>query len=149
LGEPLNQGAHLRIFFLRLIFALAAIYDFAIGAAFLFQGPRLFDLTNVPAPNHWGYIYFGALLLMVFGLMFLAVTLDPVQHRNLIPFGTLLKASYCGVVGYYWIQTDVPDLFKPFVYADGLMFVVFWLAYWQLRRIAISYPREVMPARAV
>jgi hypothetical protein len=151
----------MRVLFLRLIFGFAAIYDFAIGAWVIFAGAQMFEVTHIPAPQHWGYVQFCALLLMTFGLMFTAVAIDPVQHRNLIPFGALLKASYCGVVGYYWIwelklrginagtvENPLPDIFKWFVYADALMFFIFCLAYRQLRRIAISYPKEVMVQRA-
>ena len=58
---------------IRLLFAVAGVYDFFIGLAFLLFGPRLFDSAGVPQPNHWAYIQFGALLLVVFGLMFFAV----------------------------------------------------------------------------
>src|SRR5436190_1091802 len=99
------------------------------GQTFLFFGPRLFDSAGVPQPNHWAYIQFGALILVVFGLMFFAVARDPVSNRNLIPFGMLLKLSYTGLVAYYWITTDCPLLFKPFAVIDGAMLVLFLLAY--------------------
>jgi hypothetical protein len=115
----------------RLLFVIAGLYDFVIGVVFLFFGPQLFDAAGVPHPNHWGYIQFGALLLMIFGVMFFEVARDPVGNRNLIPYGMLLKLSYTGLVAYYWIATDCPWLFKPFVVIDGVMFVLFLLAYVQ------------------
>jgi hypothetical protein len=113
----------------RLLFAVAGLYDFLIGLTFLFVGAQLFDATGVPHPNHWAYIQFGSLLLMVFGVMFFAVAHDPVANRNLMPFGMLLKLSYTGLVAYYWVTTDCPMLFKPFAIIDAVMFVLFWLAY--------------------
>jgi hypothetical protein len=113
----------------RLIFLVAGLYDFIIGLTFLFFGPQLFDAAGVPQPNHWAYIQFGALLLIVFGIMFLAVARDPVGNRNLMPFGMLLKLSYTGLVAYYWATTDCPMLFKPFAVIDAVMFVLFLLAY--------------------
>jgi hypothetical protein len=113
----------------RLLFALAGAYDFIIGLAFLFFGPQIFDTTGVPHPNHWGYIQFGSLLLVIFGIMFFAVAYNPVANRNLIPYGMLLKLSYTGLVAYYWITTDCPLLFKPFAVIDAVMFVLFFLAY--------------------
>lgn len=115
----------------RLLFGVAGLYDFIIGFVFLLFGRPLFDATGVPPPNHWGYILFGALMLMIFGTMFLAVARDPVRNRNLIPYGMLLKLSYVGLVGYYWLATDCPMLFKPFAVIDGIMFVLFLLAYWK------------------
>ncbi len=114
---------------IRLLFGIAGAYDFVIGLVFLFFGPRLFDATGVPHPNHWGYIQFGSLLLVIFGTMFFAVAYDPAANRNLIPYGMLLKLSYTGLVAYYWVTTDCPLLFKPFAIIDGVMFVLFWLAY--------------------
>jgi hypothetical protein len=116
----------------RLLFAVAGLYDFLIGLAFLFFGPRLFDAAGVPPPNHWGYIQFGSLMLVIFGMMFFAVSHDPVANRNLILFilyGMLLKLSYTGLVAYYWVTTDCPALFKPFAIIDAVMFILFLLAY--------------------
>jgi hypothetical protein len=108
---------------------IAGLYDFGIGLVFLLFGSQLFDSAGVPQPNHWGYIQFGSLLLVVFGTMFFAVAYDPVANRNLIPYGMLLKLSYTGLVTYYWVTTDCPMLFKPFAVIDGVMFVLFFLAY--------------------
>src|SRR5207253_2346229 len=113
----------------RLLFITAALYDFLVGVTFLLFGPRLFEATGVPPPNHWGYIQFGSLLLIVFSIMFFAVAYDPMANRNLMLYGMLLKLSYVGLVGYYWIATDCPQLFKPFAVIDGVMFVLFLLAY--------------------
>jgi hypothetical protein len=116
----------------RIGFVIAGLYDFVIGLAFLFAGAAIFEAAKVPLPNHWAYIQFASLLLMVFGTMFFAVAVDPVANRNLIPFGMLLKLSYTGMVAYYWATTDYcPMLFKPFAIIDGVMFFLFLLAYAQ------------------
>jgi hypothetical protein len=113
----------------RLLFVIAGLYDFIIGLVFLFFGPRLFEATGVPQPNHWSYIQFGSLLLIIFGTMFFGVAYDPVANRNLIPYGMLLKLSYTGLATYYWVTTDIPMLFKPFAIIDAVMLVLFFLAY--------------------
>jgi len=118
----------------RILFALAGFYDFGIGLAFLLYGPQLFEQAGVPQPNHWGYIQFGSLLLVIFGLMFFAVAAAPFANRNLIPYGMLLKVAYTGLVVYYWVTTDCPLLFKPFAVVDGVMFVLFAVAYVSLGR---------------
>lgn len=118
----------------RLLFALAGLYDFGIGLIFLFYGPQLFDATRVPPPNHWGYIQFGSLMLMIFGLMFFAIARDPIGNRRLMLYGMLLKLSYSGLVAYYWFTTDCPLLFKPFAVIDLVMFILFLIAY--MKRLA-------------
>ena len=66
---------------------------------------------------------------MVFGLMFAAIARRPRENRNLIPYGILLKVSYCGVAGYHWLVTGIPALWKPFVVIDLVFLVLFLLAY--------------------
>lgn len=114
---------------IRILFAIAALYDFVIGLVFLTSGSRLFEATNVPQPKHWGYIQFGALLLMIFGLMFAAIAFNPRGNRMLIPYGILLKISYVSLVGYHWADTGVPWLFKPFFFIDLVMLVLFVVCY--------------------
>ncbi len=120
------------ITWIRILFLVSAVYDFALGAAFLFSGPQVFERFNVPLPNHWGYVHFCCLMLMIFGLMFLMVAIRPLANRNLIPFGVLLKAAYVGVTGYYWINGGVPWIFLPFLFVDTVMLVAFGWAYLSL-----------------
>ena len=112
-------------------FVIAGLYDLVIGVVFLFAGASIFEAAAVPAPNHWAYIQFASLLLIVFGTMFFTIAADPIAHRNLIPFGMLLKLSYTGLVAYYWVTAECPMLFKPFAIIDGIMFFLFLLAYTQ------------------
>src|SRR2546428_9405583 len=75
----------------RLLFVIAGLYDFLIGLTFLCFGPQLFDSTGVPHPNHWGYIQFGSLLLIIFETMFFAVAYDPVANRMANDPGPILE----------------------------------------------------------
>ncbi len=117
----------------RLLFAVAAIYDGGLGAAFLVAPGAVFRHWNVTPPNHPGYIQFPATLLIVFAIMFLAVAADPVRRRAFIPYGMLLKASYCGVVLLHWLTAGLPDLWKPFCIADLAFFAAFAWAWTALR----------------
>jgi hypothetical protein len=114
---------------IRLLFVIAGLYDLLIGLAFLGFGRQIFEAGGVPQPNTWAYIQFGALMLVNFGIMFLAVAYAPQANRNLIPYGMLLKLAYTGLVVYYAFLQDVPMLFKPFAVIDATMFVLFSLAY--------------------
>ena len=120
----------------RAIFLLAGVYDVGIGLTFLFASDLLFErFIEVPLP-HPGYVQFPALLIVIFGLMFLAVAWAPQRNRNLIPFGILLKASYSGVVIPYWITRGVDDIWKPFAVIDLVFLVLFIWAFFALRRAA-------------
>ena len=85
-------------------------------------------------PNHFGYVQFPGAILMVFGIMFAAVARRPQENRNLIPYGILLKVSYCGVAGYHWLAGGIPTLWKPFAVIDLVFLVLFVLAYRSLRK---------------
>jgi hypothetical protein len=130
--RAMDEDNAMTLLVIRIGFVIAGLYDFVVGLAFLFAGAAIFEAAKVPLPNHWAYIQFASLLLVVFGTMFFAIAVDPIANRNLIPFGMLLKLSYTGMVAYYWTTTDYcPMLFKPFAIIDGMMFVLFWLAYAQ------------------
>ncbi len=116
----------------RVLFCLAGLYDGILGLAFLLLSPSIYRWCAITPPNHYGYVEFPAALLIVFALMFFAVASDPVGNRNLIPYGILLKASYCTIVFLYWARSGLPDLWKPFAVFDaawGLYFA------WEWRRL--------------
>jgi hypothetical protein len=75
------------------------------------------------------YVQFPAALLIIFGLIFVAIAREPVANRELMVYGILLKIAYCGISSYYWFTTDIPIIWKPFVFADLAMGVLFVVAY--------------------
>jgi len=109
----------------RLVFAVAGLYDGLLGLAFLIAGQEIFTHFAVTPPNHWGYVQFPALLLIVFALMFFQVALAPRRHRNLMPYGVGLKLSYCAVAFLHWFGAGIPGLWKPFAIADLVFAVLF------------------------
>jgi hypothetical protein len=112
-----------------LLFILAALYDGVLGLAFLFSPGAVFRRFHVTPPNHFGYVQFPAALLIVFAVMFLAVARSPERNRNLIPFGMLLKVSYCSVVLLYWLTSGIPNMWKPFAVMDVIFLALFGWAY--------------------
>ena len=123
---------------IRILFTVAALYDGILGIAFLLFGARLFERFGVMPPNHMGYVHFPAALLIVFAIMFLAIATSPHRHRNLIPYGIMLKICYCGVVTYHWMAAGVPGMWKPFVVSDIVFAALFIVAYVKLPRRAKS-----------
>jgi len=116
-----------------ILFIIAALYDGLLGIAFLFSADALFQGFQITPPNHFGYVHFPAALLIVFTLMFLAIARNPQGNRNLIPYGILLKVSYCSVVCYHWFTVGIPDPWKPFVFYDLVFLGLFTWAYISLR----------------
>jgi len=115
------------------LFYFSSAYDFSLGVLFVAAGQWFFRVFAVDPPNHWGYVYFPALLLVTFGIMFFQIAENPKENRNLIPYGILLKASYCFVIGAYtFLSGDLPDMWKPFGIADFIMLLGFIWAYKKL-----------------
>jgi hypothetical protein len=90
-------------------------------------------MAHVTPPNHMGYVAFPALLVVIFGVMFLRIAADPAGRVELIHYGMGLKAAYCGVVFWYDIIGSVPSLWIPFAWADLLFFILFFFAWRSLR----------------
>lgn len=116
----------------RAVFLIAGLYDFLLGAAYLVAAPRLFAHFGVTPPNHWGYVHFAAVLLVLFGAMFFAVAARPYANRNLIPYGLFMKLGYCAVVAYHWVSAGIPDMWKPFAVIDLIWALLFLWAYCRL-----------------
>jgi len=111
---------------IRLLYAIAALYDGVLGLAFLAAGPAIFAAAGITPPNHWGYVHFAAGLLAIFGLMFLMIALRPWENRNLIVYGILLKVCYVGTVAWHWAHGGIPDMWKYFAAADTVFAVLFF-----------------------
>ena len=119
------------------LFLAAAVYDGVLGLAFLLAGGAVFNWAQVPPPNHLGYVQFPAALLIVFAIMFLAIARRPRENRRLMPYGILLKVSYCGVAGYHWLTNGIPGMWKPFVVCDLAFIALFAVAY-----LSVSTPES-------
>ncbi len=121
---------------IKIVFVVAGIYDLLLGFASVVAAPQIFRLAGVAPPNHWGYVYFPALLVVMFGIMFLRIAADPAGRIELIHYGMGLKAAYCGVVFLFDLSGGVPRLWIPFAYADLVFFVLFFFAWRSLSRKA-------------
>ncbi len=119
---------------IRLLFAVAALYDGLLGLLFLTMPGWAFERFQIVPPNHFGYVQFPAALLMIFGLMFLNIARKPHKHASLILYGILLKIAYCSVTFSYWLSTGIPWIWKPFAIADLIMLVLFAWA-WKILRM--------------
>jgi hypothetical protein len=110
---------------IRVLYVIAAAYDGLLGLAFLAAGPQIFARLQITPPNHWGYVHFSAGVLVIFGWMFLEIARKPLESRNLVTYGILLKACYVATVGWYWVNGDIPALWKVFAAADTLFALLF------------------------
>jgi hypothetical protein len=118
------------------LFSLAAVYDGFLGLAFLLAPSVIFQRFEVTPPNHFGYVQFPALLLLIFAWIFVSVAYAPDKNSNLIPYGIALKVAYCGIVFYYWFTAEIPYVWKPFAVMDFGWIILFVIALIALRKKA-------------
>ena len=119
----------MNVMLVRALFLVAAIYDGVLGLIFLFKPGFAFELFEVIPPNHFGYVQFSAILLLIFAAMFLRVARDPMANRFIMLYGVALKAGYSGLVFYYMLTTGVPAMWVPWAWAD-LVFLILFLWGW-------------------
>jgi hypothetical protein len=124
---------------IRILYVLAAAYDGLLGLAFLVAAPQVFDLVGITPPNHWGYVHFSAGTLVIFGYLFLRIALRPLENRNLVIYGVLLKACYILTVGWHEVHGGVPMLWKYFAVADAVFLGLF---IWSMGRLKPETPTE-------
>ena len=108
------------------LFYVSAFYDGVLGIAFLFFWRQVYAMYNVTPPNHGGYVQFPALLLVMFGFLFLRIARNPDANRELINYGIGLKLSYSGLVFWHMAATGVPSMWVPFAWLD-LGFLILYL----------------------
>jgi hypothetical protein len=119
---------------IRILLVVCGIYDALFGLFVVAAPGALFHLFGVTPPNHYGYVQFPALLLIIFGVMFLRTAADPVARREIIAYGMALKASYSGLVFWYQFHGGVPQLWIPWAWADLAFLVLFFAAWRQVAR---------------
>lgn len=119
----------MNISMVKTLFFIAAIYDGVLGFVFLIWPGLAFQIFEVTPPNHFGYVQFPAVLLMIFAAMFYRVAKDPVANRFIMLYGVALKTGYCGLVFYYMATTGVPAMWVPWAWAD-LAFLVLFILSW-------------------
>lgn len=115
----------------RLLFAVAAVYDMALGLAFFFTYEALFDWLDMPLPPHVSYIQLAAVFVFVQGLSYALVWLDPLANLGLVRVGIAYKAGYSALAAYYLLTDQIPAMFFAWF---GLFDLLFLLAFvWFLR----------------
>ena len=119
-------------------YIISGLYDAVLGVAFLIAPGAIFAMYEVTPPNHMAYVQFPALLLILFGIMFFRIAMDPVNNRDLILYGCGLKVSYCSMVFYYMSTTGVPQMWVPWAYADLVFLVLFVITWRDLGRRAAA-----------
>jgi hypothetical protein len=114
---------------IKIFLVVSGVYDGVLGIVFFLIPATLYRFFAVTPPNHYAYVRFPALLLILFGVMFLRAAADPVGRRDVLLYGAGLKISYCAVVFWYQFRHAIPSIWIPFAYFDLAFLALFLLAW--------------------
>ena len=126
----------MKIKWIQILFLLAGVYELVLGIVFFLAPGWIFERYGVEPPNHFGYVQFPAMLLVLFGLMFLRIASDPLRYSELIVYGIGLKISYCAVAFGYQLTQGIPAMWIPWAWADLIFLALFSWAWTSTRGVS-------------
>jgi hypothetical protein len=112
----------------RTLFAIAAVYDLALGIAFTFCPGQTFDLLGIRAklPAFGGYLTLIGAFVLVLGISYAVIAGGNLRRNlNLIAIGALYKLAYAATAFYYWAQGGLPHVVFGSVF--GVADIVFFI----------------------
>lgn len=123
-GQPVPAGW-------RWFFLVAAVYDIALGLAFLVGGEAVIDAIGMELPPHVAFIQLAAVFVLVQGLSYLFPWRDAWSNTSIVWVGVAYKAGYAGLAIWYLALGMLPSVFfVPWAVLD-LAFMVGFL--WFIR----------------
>lgn len=108
------------------LFIFASLYDWILGAAFLFFYKPLFGYLMIDMPANPSYMSLAAAFVFVSGFLYYFAVKNPKSSRELILMGIIYKLFYVGVGIYYSAIGILPHLiFMIFGVADAIFTILF------------------------
>ena len=95
----------------RWFFLVAAVYDIALGLAFMVAGETILDGIGMELPPHIAYIQLAAVFVTVQGLSYLLPWRDPWANEGVVWVGVAYKASYAALAAWYLVIGTLPSMF--------------------------------------
>ena len=112
----------------RWFFLIAAVYDIALGLAFLVAGESILGAIGMALPPHIAYIQLAAVFIVVQGASYLLPWRDARSNRGVVWVGVAYKGSYAVLVAWYLVIGLLPSsFFVPWAIVDlGFMIGFLW-----------------------
>ncbi len=110
----------------RILFLIAALYDFILGFIF-FAFLRFFfeDLFRIPYPLYPAFFQAAAAFVFVMGLGFYFVYRNMYRNIDIVKVGIIFKLFYTGLAFYHVFVKGMPWIFSVFGFLD-IIFIVFF-----------------------
>ena len=108
---------------IRMLFAIAGLYNFGIAVFFLMSNPM---------GEAFSLVHLAVALLLVFGVLLCNIAVNPARYKKLIPYAILRNLAYCGLAGWYYCKGQLPFEWMVPGIVDGVLLILFILAWLRL-----------------
>lgn len=95
----------------RWFFLVAAVYDIALGLAFMVAGETILKAIGMELPPYVAYIQLAALFVLVQGLSYLLPWRDAWTNEGVVWVGVAYKGSYAALAAWYLVMGLLPSVF--------------------------------------
>jgi hypothetical protein len=110
----------------RLLFLIAALYDFILGSVFfIFMGYIFDNILNIPLPTYPVFFQAAAAFVFVMGIGFYFVYLNMYRNIDIVKVGIAFKLFYTGLAFYYVFVENMPWIFSVFGFLDIIFIALF------------------------
>ena len=111
----------------RILFLIAALYDFILGFIFFtFLGFFFEEIFNITYPLYPAFFQAAAAFVFVMGVGFYFVYRNMYRNIDIVKVGICFKLVYTGLAFYHVFFKGMPWIFSIFGFLD-LIFIVFFV----------------------
>lgn len=113
------------------MFTSAALFNWVVGLILIFAYNPFFILLDMPSVDNALFLHLFALLVLMFGLGYYWISLDPLHERSLILLGCIAKGLvfitfvayfYIGMVSWQLLTLVTGDLIYSLAFAECLVY---------------------------
>ncbi len=110
----------------RAFFLVAAVYDMALGVAFMVAGDAVLKAIGMAVPPHVAFYQLAAVFVFVQGFSYLVAWHDLPASRGLVWVGVAYKGGYTALAVWYVALGILPSpFFAPWALFDFLFMLGF------------------------
>ncbi len=111
----------------RILFLIAALYDFILGFIFIAFLRFFFeDIFKIPYPLYPVFFQAAAAFVFVMGVGFYFVYRNMYRNIDIVKVGIIFKLVYTGLAFYYVFFEGMPWIFSVFGFLD-IIFIIFFI----------------------
>jgi len=111
--------------FFRVLFLVAAIYDFVLGIIFLLFYKQAYTFLNITLPVYPMYLQMVAAFVTVMGIAYYFAYLDMYRNIDLVKVGVIFKGVYAVLTSYFYFADLANVVFFWFAIIDVVFLVLF------------------------